>query len=197
MKNDKWFLGVVAAFVVSLLTNLISIGSITGIPAHPLLLHTAVIFIPTLALATLAFVARPDWRKRYDIAWGMGAMVTFAATSLTVNAGGAWKDTLDPREKLAIQDHAELGDTLHNVLLLVVVLILIQIAVDRGIPAKLAARFSNPRSALSMALAGLLAVGAIATGVLTVAVGHEGAKVVFGHGDRADRGGPPPGSFQP
>lgn len=194
MKNDKWFLGVVGAFVVALLSNLIKIESITGIPAHPLLLHTAVIFIPTLALATLVFAARPDWRKRYGIAWGLGAMLTFLATSLTVNAGGAWEDTLDARDKAAIHEHAELGDTLHNVLLVLILLILFQVAVDRGIPQRIAGRFADARSALSLALAGLLAIAAIATGVLTVAVGHEGAKVVFGH-DGTNRDGVPSGQM--
>lgn len=196
MKNDKWFLGVLGAFVVALLSNLIRPSSITGIPAHPLLLHTAVIFIPTLAIVTLVFVFRPDWRKRYGIAWGLGAMVTFAATSLTVNAGGEWEDTLDPHDKMAIHEHAELGDTLHNVLLLVTLLILFQLAVDRGYPQKIAARFADSRAILSMLLAGALAIGAVAVGALTVATGHEGAKVVFGHGD-ADRGGdfrPPAGT---
>lgn len=151
------------------------------------------IFIPTLALATLVFAVRPDWRKRYGIAWGLGAMLTFLATSLTVNAGGAWEDTLDARDQAAIHEHAELGDTLHNVLLVLTVLILLQVAVDRGIPQRIAGKFADARSAMSLALAGLLAISAIATGVLTVAVGHEGAKVVFKDGGGTARGVEQPG----
>lgn len=182
MRNDKWFLGVLGAFIFSLLCNAISISSFLGVPAHPLLLHMPVIFIPVLTIATLVFIFRPDWRKAYGIAWGLGAMLTTAATTLTAGAGESWEGKLNPRDQLLIHDHAELGDKLKVLTILFALLVLIQLAVDRGIPASIAARFSDPRSGLSIALAVVLGVVAIGAGALTFATGHEGAKAVFGNG---------------
>lgn len=182
MRNDKWFLGVLGAFIFSLLCNALSINSFLGVPAHPLLLHMPVIFIPVLAIATLVFIFRPDWRKVYGIAWGFGAMLTTAATTVAAGAGEAWEGKLDPRAQLLIHDHTELGDKLKVLVVLFAALVLVQLALDRGIPQSLAARFANPRSGPSVALAVVLGVVAIGAGALTFATGHEGAKAVFGHG---------------
>lgn len=188
--RDKVLVGLLAGFVLALLLNVIELGTITGIPAHPLLLHMPVIFIPSLAIAAVTFAFRPDWRRAYGVAYGIGAIITTAGTVLAANAGEKWEETLSSFDRIAIHDHAELGDKLKVVVMLFAALILLQIAVDRGALGNIGERLSAPT--LNLWLGIVVAVVAIAAGALTVATGHEGAKTVFGHEQRAD-GGPPGG----
>jgi hypothetical protein len=195
MKRDKWLLGVVGAFVVALLCNLIELKNITGIPAHPLLLHAPVIFIPSLALATLVLEFKPDWRKQYGIALGFGAAVTAGATALAANAGETWEESLDFHDRIQIHDHAELGDKLKALTIRFGALIVLQLLLERGALGSLSERFQNPHAGLSVALAVVITIVAVGAALLTLATGHEGAKAVFGHGDGGRgnlRGGPPP-----
>jgi hypothetical protein len=185
MKKDKPLLIVVGAFVFALIAAVIEVKKFTGIPAHPLLLHAPVILVPALALATVVLQIKPEWRREYGIALGLGAMLTSAATSLTANSGEAWQEMLDQRDQLQIHDHAELGDKLKALVILFAVLILIQLLLERGALGSLSERFSDPRAALPMALSTLLVIVALGAAVLTFLTGHEGAKVVFGHEDGA------------
>ncbi len=188
--KDKVLAGLIAGFVLALLLNVIELGTITGIPAHPLLLHMPVIFIPTLAIAAITFAFRPDWRRTYGVAYGIGAIVTTAGTVLAANAGEKWEGTLSAVDQMAIHDHAELGDTLKVVVMVFAALILLQVAVDRGALGKIGERLSAPT--LNLWLGILVAAVAIGAGALTVATGHAGAKAVFGH-DQQTVEGPPGG----
>jgi hypothetical protein len=189
--DDKWMLGLGGGFVVALLFSAISLKTITGIPAHPLLLHVPVVLIPSLAIAAIVFAVKSEWRERYDIAYGIGAIVTMASTIVTANAGENWEHMLSGPRRMAIHDHAELGDKLKVVVVVFAALIMIQIVIDRGIVEGLSARFSNTRGGLAVGLSVLIAAVAIGAGVLTVIVGHEGAKVAF----KDQAGGPARGQF--
>ncbi len=177
--KDKWLLGVFGAFVVALLLNVVELKTITGIPAHPLLLHVPVILIPTLALVAIVFAAKPDWRRTYDIAYGFGAAATAAGTVLAANAGEQWEEMISAADRLAIHEHAELGDTLKVVVLIFAALVVLQVAIDRGALGSLGERFRGDRKPLAVLLSVAIAALAIGAGALTVATGHEGAKTVF------------------
>lgn len=51
-------------------------NTILGIPAHPLLIHAAVVFIPLLIAAAIAYAAVPQVRKRID--WAVVALAIVA-----------------------------------------------------------------------------------------------------------------------
>src|SRR3954462_8311170 len=61
-----------------------------GLPAHPLILHVPVIFVPLLGLAAIAYAIRP--RARYALPLASFSVVTMAATLLTVGAGEAFQE---------------------------------------------------------------------------------------------------------
>src|SRR4051794_132367 len=63
-----------------------------GLPAHPLLLHVPVIFVPLLGLATLAVAVRPSLMERHGTLLAAFSVVTMAATLLTVGAGEAFRE---------------------------------------------------------------------------------------------------------
>src|SRR6266540_2932876 len=51
-----------------------------GLPLHPLVVHTAVIFGPLAALTALAYAALPRWRDR--LRWPMLGMVLLGSVQL-------------------------------------------------------------------------------------------------------------------
>lgn len=197
--KDKWLLGLAGGFIVAILLNAVEIKTLTGLPAHPLLLHMPVIFVPTLAVAAIVFAFKPVWRKRYDIAYGIGAVVALAGTSIASAAGGAYeemKEAAGSPNMAAIKHHGELGETLRNVMVVLALVILVQVAIDRGAFTFLKGRFDDPTAVLPVILAvGIVGLSLLA-GYLTYAAGHAGAKLVFG--DQAGSGsvqGPPPGGY--
>ena len=41
--------------------------TIFGLPAHPLLVHLAVVLVPVTAVAVVVATLRPAWRRRYHL----------------------------------------------------------------------------------------------------------------------------------
>ena len=61
--------------------------TVFGLPTHVLIVHLAVVGIPTACLATLAIAIRPAWRRRFGY-WAAGlAVVMVPVTYLTQVAG--------------------------------------------------------------------------------------------------------------
>ncbi|MCB9482719.1 MAG: hypothetical protein H6675_01805 [Dehalococcoidia bacterium] len=56
------------------------ISSIAGLPAHPLVVHGAVVLVPLAAVALIAIGWRKDWRKHYSL-----------PVALIAWAGGSWR----------------------------------------------------------------------------------------------------------
>lgn len=195
IRMERWDWLLAGGFVVAMAVGAIELKTLTGLPAHPLLLHMPVIFVPMLATAAIVFAFQPEWRQRYNLAYGIGALVTLATTGLAVGAGEALKESREgrvPADEAALLDrHADLGSATRIAVIALVVLILIQIAIDRGVFAKLSERFRSPRALPAVALTVLVVVMAAVSGGLVVATGHAGAKVTFGE-DSAQ--GPQPGA---
>ncbi len=55
---------VVVAAVLSLVLWPVQISSAFGLPAHPLILHVPVVFVPMLGIAVLIAVAKPTLVRR-------------------------------------------------------------------------------------------------------------------------------------
>jgi hypothetical protein len=180
--KDKWLLGLSGGYIVALLLNMVEIKTLTGLPAHPLFLHMPVILVPTFALVALVFALKPSWRRQYDIAYGIGGVIALAATSLTVAAGSAWEEAkrlAGSDELAAIKHHGELGETMRNVLALLVLGVIVQIAIDRGDVSFLKKHFENAKAALPVLLSVGIAGLALLAGGLTFAAGHAGAKLAW------------------
>ena len=58
-------------------------NSISGLPAHPLLVHLPVVAIPLAALGVVTMLVKPDWWQRYRWATlglaflGIGLLIAF------------------------------------------------------------------------------------------------------------------------
>ena len=100
---------VVVAAVLSLVLWPVQISSAFGLPAHPLILHVPVVFVPVLGIATLIAVAKPDW---FGVPLAVFAVVTLAATLLTVGAGEAFLESKPRLEgNPMMKDHQGAGET--------------------------------------------------------------------------------------
>src|SRR3954452_24462816 len=88
---------VAAAAVLALVLWPVEIHTAFGLPAHPLILHVPVVFVPLLGLAAIALAIRP--RERFALPVAAFSVVTLAATLLTVGAGEAFKDDR-PQEQI-------------------------------------------------------------------------------------------------
>lgn len=216
LKADPWMLGLIIGGFIALIATLFTPSEIMGLPAHPLLLHMPVIFVPCLGIAALVFAFKADWRRTYGIAYGIGAIVTAFGTMLAANAGESYLHektglaegqvptggaAANP-EFAALQHHADLGGDTKLIVAALAAVILIQILIDRGIVPKVTAIFKDARAFPAIALSAITAILAVAATVFVLLTGHAGAKLTFGEQERGFGGGAPglqqrgPGGFQ-
>ncbi len=139
---------------------------VAGLPAHPLVVHAAVVLLPLSALGLILVVLIP--RARRPFAW-------ITLVGLGVGAVAAWV-AKESGEELAKrvgtpQDHANLGGTLP---ILAVVLLLI------GIGWFVLQRLADGRRTVATVIAGVAAIiMSVAVIVMTIAVGHSGATAAW------------------
>jgi hypothetical protein len=158
---------IAVAAVLALVFWFIEIDRAFDLPAHPLLLHVPLVFIPLLGLAAIAVAAL----DRHAVPVAVFAIVTLSFTLLTAGAGEAFLERLtseDPTlaENATMQDHADAGDLLRfAVFALTFVLV--------GL------LFARPQ-ALRVALRVLLVLLALTAIFYTVRTGHLGAKMAWG-----------------
>jgi hypothetical protein len=82
--------------------------TIGGLPAHILLVHFVVVFVPVTALALLATIVWPAARRRLGLGMPVLAAVTLASVPLTTNAGESLESHTKPNDFL--RQHTHLGD---------------------------------------------------------------------------------------
>jgi uncharacterized membrane protein len=136
-----------------------------GLPAHPLLLHVPVVFVPILGLATLAVASNKRLFERHLLPLAAFSVVTMAATILAAGAGEALREErerdIPASMRGTLENHADAGDTLR---LTMVFLTLVLVA----------ALFTKKRTALRV-VAVLLALVAI---FFVIRTGHLGTELV-------------------
>lgn len=148
---------------------------INGLPAHPLVVHAAVVLVPLFCLAVLVYALIP--RTRRATWWGMVglAILAPAAAFLATRTGESLLETSYPDQVPdVLYDHEEFGEaTLFGSLALAVVsLVLVYLtrpAVGRRLP-----------SWVSWVLAAIAVVLALVTGFYVVQTGDSGARSVWG-----------------
>jgi uncharacterized membrane protein len=180
-----WELVLLGLAVLSLALLPVEIHRAFGLPAHPLLLHVPVVLVPIAGLGALALAARPAWVERHGPLVGLTAIAATAATILAVGAGEAFREDrggAPPDELARLNEHAESGETLRILIVLLTFALLGWMFAHRR-------RLSGPAAiALRVGIA-LLAVASI---FFVIRTGHLGAKLTWG-----DQGGPPEGFAVP
>lgn len=147
--------------------------TISGLPAHPLLVHFIVILAPLTAALAVMSALWPAARKR--LVWlvlGL-AVITIVLTPLTTGAG-EWLEDQVGRSPL-LHQHTEMGDTMIyfaiGLLIAAALLAVIHVCEHRGKPL-------NP--AVLWGLAAIIIVFSVATAVQVYRIGDSGARATWG-----------------
>jgi hypothetical protein len=163
---------------------------VLGIPAHPLILHAAVVFIPLQVLSALAYGFVPAWR-RY-IAWAVASLIVIApaAALLAKLSGDAFRARLVNRKEVSsaalvqIDIHRSYGTMTVYFTAGLSVLMLLMLLADRV--ATKATTVSgviiqpNGSMVLGVVLTAAVVAGAAVTGYYVFKTGDTGAHVVWG-----------------
>jgi hypothetical protein len=202
-ERPPWELIVSVAAVVCLALWPVGIHRAFGLPAHPLLIHVPVIFIPVLGLAALAAAIRPAWLERHWTPLAGFAVVTMAATLLTAAAGKAFEaDRVKglPAQLAQVMDarihaHESAGEMLRRLIVgLTAALVLTMLA--RKLPSSALGRVVSGATA-GIVLRVLVGVLAVASLFFVVRTGHLGAKLVWSQPAAGGQGFPGGGGFGP
>lgn len=153
-------------------------SSIAGLPAHPLVVHGAVVLVPLAAIALVGVGWRKEWRKQYAlpvalIAWA-GALLALLAS----NSGEALDHDLKGAARAAGQnirfgEHTELGSTAAFIAVILAITATALWAADRW-----GVRFNLP-TWVPPVMYGLGCLTALAATAWMVQAGHTGAQLAW------------------
>lgn len=146
------------------------LDNLFGLPAHPLVVHAAVVLLPLAALATIAAALVRKTRRYYaPVAFGL-ALAAVASVALAQGSGESLKERVSETE--LVEQHA---DSAEVVLPWAIALAVAAAAVTAADP--LMARFGKPSPDVAKVVLVVLAVvPAIGATWAVIDVGHSGAK---------------------
>lgn len=154
--------------------------SLFGLPAHPLVVHGAVVLLPLAALVTIITALVPRARRAYaPVALGLALCAT-VAVGLAQGSGEALEENVDETE--LVEEHTEKGETVLPWAIAVTIaaagVVGVQLMGDRRPEL-------SSRSATAALVVVALLTGAGATWAI-VEVGHSGAAATW---EDEDEGG--------
>jgi hypothetical protein len=173
----------VSAFVVEIRTRSAAMfDEIFGLPAHPLIIHFAVVLTPLLAAASVAYVVLARWRPL--LAWAvvllsLGAPVAVFAAK---ESGERLEEARFASADAAVSQRIATHESFANPLLLSAVglgaaALLLVYATSPGRGAVGADRFGRP---MTLVLSGVTVVLAAVVGYFVFRAGDSGARAVWG-----------------
>jgi hypothetical protein len=159
---------------------------IMGIPAHPLLVHAAVVFVPLLAVLAIAYAVIPFVRPHIRWVLGLFALATPVAAFLAKASGDAFFERLESRGGITeefvptIEAHQDFGTlTLYATIALAIVTLALVYFVGPRVAAAGAAGRAGSSRVLSLVLGALSLVAAAVSLYYVIRTGDSGAKAVW------------------
>ncbi|MCO5993149.1 DUF2231 domain-containing protein [Actinoallomurus rhizosphaericola] len=150
-------------------------STIMGLPAHPLVIHAVVVLIPLAALGAIVVAVWPAARERYaSLALGV-ATVALLSVPLATHTGELLEEHV--KRTALVERHTEMADGL----LPFAGLLWLGLAVLVFMRWYSARRTVQWGRYLTVAAAVVAVVGAVASGVQVVRIGHSGASAAW-HG---------------
>jgi hypothetical protein len=151
----------------------VEIEALFGLPAHPLVVHAAVVLLPLAALTTLVSAAVPRARRHYaSVALGL-ALVATLAVGLAQGSGEALEEQVDETE--LVEEHTEQGE---RVLPWAIAVAVVAAAVA-AIPVLARRRPSLPVRTVTAAVVAVSLVAGVGATWTVIDVGHSGAKATW------------------
>ena len=186
--------------------------NITGLPAHPLLVHVPVVLLPPAAIGVVFLIVRRTWYLRYRWAvLAIGAIGTVGAI-LAVSSGESLEGQIRAKEGAdaarEIHDHAQAGDLARTLAIVFFVALAAYVVIpwilDRRAPTSTPAERGDatPPTATTNAvdsaaapiwlravLATAVAATAVASMVSIIDAGHSGASRAWDEYNTSNNGG--------
>ena len=154
---------------------------IGGLPAHPLIIHAAVVLTPLAALLVIVFALRPGTRWLFRWPAAVGAVVAAAAV-WAARISGQWMLDANPALGQLVGTHQARGEVLSLVVIAFAALTLLG-AWALGGPSALASgrgeRVSRA-TVLDKTLPAVLVLASLAVIFSVVITGDAGARAVWG-----------------
>ncbi len=151
------------------------INQLFGLPAHPILVHAAVVLVPLAVIGLFLIALLPSLRPKYSILVAVVAFVATGSVGLAQGSGEALLESVK-RTQLVV-DHAQMGEDLlpwaFGVLLAAAFLALVEVMRRRDKPLNLPAKAT---SIVVVVFSLLVSAGAIYT---VIKIGHSGAKATW------------------
>jgi tellurite resistance protein TehA-like permease len=149
------------------------LNDLFGIPAHPLVVHAAVVLLPLGAIATVIVAALPKARRYYaPIAFGL-VLIGTIAVFLAQQSGESLEDRVTETE--LVEEHTEQGETVLP-WAIAVTAVAAAVAVAQPLRRRYTQLSATAVTAVLLAAAVATASGATWT---VIEVGHSGAKATW------------------
>lgn len=179
--RPPWETIVAVAAVLAQALWFLEIHRAFGLPAHPLLIHMPVIFVPVLGLAVLVIAANRKLFDRFLLPVAAFSVLTMAATILAAGAGEAFREDREAEMpaggagvvNTTLNDHADAGSALRLAMVLLT-LVLVVALFTKGLP-----------NAVRIVLRVLAVVLALTAVFFVIRTGHLGAKLAWGREEAA------------
>jgi hypothetical protein len=160
--------------------------TVDGIPAHPLVVHAVVVFLPLAAVATLLVVAQPAWRRQLGIWVLLLAAAGVFAIPVATQTGEQLKASLGGGGPL-VEIHEERAETLLVPALIYLVLLAVTVfagrradaAVDGPGAAHATTSNAGTLQRVTVITGVLAALAGLAVTGLVVWIGHAGTAAVW------------------
>lgn len=148
-------------------------STIAGLPAHPLLVHAIVVFVPLLAVLEVLCGFWPAARRR--LVWLVLALaaVTAVLAPITQEAG-EWLYNRSKQPSEILQTHAERGEWM-----VYVAIALLVVAIALAVVHWLETRSDRGRLLISLAVGVVALVVGVASVAVVVAVGDSGSRAAW------------------
>lgn len=156
------------------------LNTIAGLPAHPLVVHGAVVLVPVAVAGFLAIGWRAPWSRRYGLlvlglsvaGWGLAFLAAQSGEPLEEHVRSVAAAGSQPRPRFG--EHPELGDTTALLSFVFAACVAAVFALERWAPAIHASRLVRSGAYVVTAAVGIVAL------VWMVRAGHTGAQLVWG-----------------
>jgi len=148
-------------------------GMLAGLPLHPLLVHSAVVLVPLVAIGALVMSYLPSFSRRHGKLILILAVIAQVSVFLAKMSGEAFAEILDKD----VEKHAELGEIAPLVTIPMVALIYLRWRMDR-------AGSTTGSVVIRRLISVALVIASLASLVMIFLVGHSGASSVWGWIDK-------------
>jgi hypothetical protein len=149
------------------------LGTLAGLPLHPLLVHSAVVLVPLVAIGALVMSYLPSFSRRHGKIILILAVIAQVSVFLAKMSGEAFAEILDKN----VEKHAELGEITPLVTLPMVALIYLRWRMDRS-GSTFGSVAIRRLTSVALVIASLISI------IVIVLVGHSGASSVWGWIDK-------------